>query len=203
MPPPKGASCHVERSARAVWPYPGRFLNGQVPVAIHTYNSAACRHSFKITMFELVCLQMRGHRVCILEKGTLQGRTQEWNISRHELQASHLSVLQNRQKPLRPSPFPYPLIDFASINYSNLKLTRCTPEPQILPGWKKQSIPISGFGKSCSHHSLVGPHVASVYDESMSEVNTFTEILIIYSHFAESCLCGGCYFQGVGGVNCH
>ncbi|MCS6943324.1 MAG: FAD-binding oxidoreductase [Geminocystis sp.] len=36
-------------------------------------------------IFLATALQMRGHRVAVLEKGILQGREQEWNISRKEL----------------------------------------------------------------------------------------------------------------------
>ncbi|KAK9806132.1 hypothetical protein WJX72_002795 [[Myrmecia] bisecta] len=37
-------------------------------------------------LFIALALQLRGHRVCIIEKRLCQGRTQEWNISRQELQ---------------------------------------------------------------------------------------------------------------------
>ena len=35
---------------------------------------------------------MRGHNVCIVEKNKLEGRTQEWNISRHELQVLYMPL---------------------------------------------------------------------------------------------------------------
>lgn len=31
-------------------------------------------------------VQLRGHRVSIVEKRRVEGRLQEWNVSRHELQ---------------------------------------------------------------------------------------------------------------------
>ncbi len=31
-------------------------------------------------------VQLRGHKVCIVEKRRVEGRNQEWNVSRHELQ---------------------------------------------------------------------------------------------------------------------
>lgn len=40
-------------------------------------------------------LQERGYKVCIVEKNDLQGRTQEWNISRHELEVAPLSLLSS------------------------------------------------------------------------------------------------------------
>jgi lycopene cyclase CruP len=36
-------------------------------------------------IFLALALQLKGHRVCVVEKRTLQGRSQEWNISRAEL----------------------------------------------------------------------------------------------------------------------
>jgi len=36
-------------------------------------------------IFVALALQQRGHKVCVVEKRLLQGRTQEWNISRAEL----------------------------------------------------------------------------------------------------------------------
>ena len=42
-------------------------------------------------IFLAVALQKRGYSVCIVEKRTLSGRTQEWNISREELE--HLTEL--------------------------------------------------------------------------------------------------------------
>lgn len=43
-------------------------------------------------------LQQRGWRVCVLERGQLQGRTQEWNISRQELQSlTRLGLLTEQE----------------------------------------------------------------------------------------------------------
>ena len=36
-------------------------------------------------IFLATTLQQKGYRVAVIEKGILQGRVQEWNISRHEL----------------------------------------------------------------------------------------------------------------------
>ena len=36
-------------------------------------------------------VQLRGHKVCIVEKRRVEGRLQEWNVSRSELQVSQLS----------------------------------------------------------------------------------------------------------------
>lgn len=36
-------------------------------------------------LFLATALQLRGHRVCIVEKRLVQGRNQEWNISRGEV----------------------------------------------------------------------------------------------------------------------
>lgn len=36
-------------------------------------------------IFFAVALQLKGHRVCVIEAGKLRGRSQEWNISRNEL----------------------------------------------------------------------------------------------------------------------
>lgn len=38
-------------------------------------------------IFYAFALQKRGHRTCVIERGTVSGRAQEWNISRKELQA--------------------------------------------------------------------------------------------------------------------
>ena len=52
-------------------------------------------HQFKTGMHLLqkpasCCLtvQLRGHKVCIVEKRRVEGRLQEWNVSRSELQVS-------------------------------------------------------------------------------------------------------------------
>ena len=37
-------------------------------------------------IFLALALQLRGHKVCVVERRRLQGRTQEWNISRKELE---------------------------------------------------------------------------------------------------------------------
>lgn len=39
-------------------------------------------------------MQERGFNVCVIERNELQGRTQEWNISRHELQVGLDSAIQ-------------------------------------------------------------------------------------------------------------
>lgn len=41
--------------------------------------------------------QERGHRVCVIERNELRGRTQEWNISRHELEVSPTAQQSNGQ----------------------------------------------------------------------------------------------------------
>ena len=37
--------------------------------------------------YELCCAQLQGHSVCVVERRRVQGRVQEWNISRGELAA--------------------------------------------------------------------------------------------------------------------
>ena len=36
-------------------------------------------------------VQLRGHKVCIVEKRRVEGRLQEWNVSRSELQVGQLN----------------------------------------------------------------------------------------------------------------
>lgn len=38
------------------------------------------------------CLQLRGCSVCIVERRRVEGRSQEWNISRHELQVTDVPL---------------------------------------------------------------------------------------------------------------
>ena len=38
-----------------------------------------------------LCLQLQGWQVCIVEKRLAEGRLQEWNSTREELQARHVS----------------------------------------------------------------------------------------------------------------
>lgn len=51
-------------------------------------------HKFSNNIY-LPCsmVQLRGNKVCIVEKRRVEGRNQEWNVSRHELQASKTMLL--------------------------------------------------------------------------------------------------------------
>lgn len=46
------------------------------------------RNETKLLVPKASLLQMRGYSVCIIEKDMLEGRTQEWNVNDHEIQAS-------------------------------------------------------------------------------------------------------------------
>ena len=54
------------------------------------YDVCVCGGTLGI--FIATTLQKRGFNVCVLEKNKLKGRTQEWNVNGHELQASLSSV---------------------------------------------------------------------------------------------------------------
>lgn len=47
------------------------------------YDVTVCGGTLGI--FVALALQQRGHRVAVIERRRVEGRTQEWNISRHEL----------------------------------------------------------------------------------------------------------------------
>jgi lycopene cyclase CruP len=49
-------------------------------------------------IFVALALQLRGHKVCVIEKRRLQGREQEWNISRGELDNLLLQGLVTREE---------------------------------------------------------------------------------------------------------
>jgi lycopene cyclase CruP len=44
-------------------------------------------------IFMATALQRKGFKVCVVERGPLKGRAQEWNISRKELQELVVSAL--------------------------------------------------------------------------------------------------------------
>ncbi|GAX85016.1 hypothetical protein CEUSTIGMA_g12437.t1 [Chlamydomonas eustigma] len=49
-------------------------------------------------IFIAATLQQRGHRVCVIDRRVVQGRTQEWNISREELKAlMHVGLLSEAE----------------------------------------------------------------------------------------------------------
>ena len=64
---------------------------------VDTVTSRHPRHQGKTCMLlrqrcASYCLmvQLKGHKVCIVEKRRVEGRLQEWNVSRSELQVSPL-----------------------------------------------------------------------------------------------------------------
>ena len=47
-------------------------------------------------LFIALALQLRGHRVTVVEKRRVEGRTQEWNVSRAELDVRPVLVFDPR-----------------------------------------------------------------------------------------------------------
>ena len=58
----------------------------------HTWHQGkACMHLLQKRASCCLMVQLRGHKVCIVEKRRVEGRLQEWNVSRSELQVSQLN----------------------------------------------------------------------------------------------------------------
>lgn len=57
-----------------------------------------CMAGGTLGIFVALALQLRGHRVCVIEKRLLQGREQEWNISRGELNNLVVQGLVTREE---------------------------------------------------------------------------------------------------------
>lgn len=64
-------------------------LNAAIPILI------ACTTPALHAGFSSCALQLRGHRVRIVEKRRVEGRLQEWNVSRQELQVSDTRAAAN------------------------------------------------------------------------------------------------------------
>lgn len=72
------------KTGEAAGPAPEFVREGLAPLpADATYDVVVCGGTLGI--FVATALQLRGHRVAVVERGPLVGRRQEWNISRHEL----------------------------------------------------------------------------------------------------------------------
>ena len=81
-------------------------------------------------IFFAVSLQLRGHRVCVVEAGKLQGRSQEWNISRNELME---------------------LVDLGILTAQDIDDSIQTEFPVCRSGFKVSALPIDSCQRSCSH----------------------------------------------------
>ena len=57
----------------------------------------ACICGGTLGIFVALALQQKGAKTCIVEKRTVAGRTQEWNISRGEIQVRLRSLLPASQ----------------------------------------------------------------------------------------------------------
>lgn len=60
-------------------PLPQQQGDGSTPTV---FDAVVCGGT--LGLFVATALQLRGHKVCIVDKRLVQGRSQEWNISRHE-----------------------------------------------------------------------------------------------------------------------
>jgi hypothetical protein len=83
------------RRTDCIWEKVKRHDTQSIPTFVTEISSALPKQpEFDVTIcggtlgiFLATALQLKGLRVCVLERGKLAGRAQEWNISRHELDA--------------------------------------------------------------------------------------------------------------------
>lgn len=59
------------------------------------HQGKTCMHLLQKRASCFLMVQLRGHKVCIVEKRRVEGRLQEWNVSRSELQVSQSEWLNS------------------------------------------------------------------------------------------------------------
>jgi lycopene cyclase CruP len=74
-----------QQLCRGALPVPTVVTEDSTPLAAIATDVVVCGGTLGI--FWATALAVRGWRVAVVERGTLRGRDQEWNISRHELQS--------------------------------------------------------------------------------------------------------------------